>query len=264
MSRIASGKITLARRFVDVNEVVRRSADALGGPDGAGVPELVVDLAEQPLLVDGDPVRLEQVVTNLLDNARKYTPARGRVRVTVAAERGEATIHVVDTGIGISPEVMTRIFEPFAQGASSLQPGPGGLGLGLTLVRGLVERHGGRVSARSAGPELGSEFVVHLPLAAAGRVGGAGLRVGPDRPRPRGASSSSRTTPTGERPCARSSSSSAITSRSPRTGTAASSSPSPLAPRWAWSTSAFPASTATRWRAACAPTPAAATSSSSP
>ena len=168
VSRIASGKITLARRAIDVNEVVRRSAEALGGPDGAGVPELVVDLAEQPLLVHGDPVRLEQVVTNLLDNARKYTPARGRVRVSVAAERGEATIHVADTGIGISPEVMTRIFEPFAQGASSLQPGPGGLGLGLTLVRGLVERHGGHVSARSAGPELGSEFIVHLPLAAPG------------------------------------------------------------------------------------------------
>jgi PAS domain S-box-containing protein len=168
VSRIASGKITLARRTVDVNEVVRRSAEALGMPAGAGAPELLVDVGEQPVLVDGDPIRLEQVVTNLLDNARKYTPARGRVRITVAAERGEARIHVADTGIGISPEVISRIFEPFAQGASPLQPGPGGLGLGLTLVRGLVERHGGRVTARSAGPALGSEFVVHLPLAAPG------------------------------------------------------------------------------------------------
>jgi CheY-like chemotaxis protein len=126
-----------------------------------------VSLWRDPVCVDADRVRVEQVVANLLANALKYTPAGGRVAVTVAIESGRAVIRVVDDGAGIAPEVLPRLFEPFIQAAAPLHRTQGGLGLGLALVKRLVAQHGGDVEARSAGPGKGSDFTVRLPLAVA-------------------------------------------------------------------------------------------------
>jgi CheY-like chemotaxis protein len=108
---------------------------------------------------------LAQVVSNLLTNAAKYTPPSGRVTIATAREGADVVLRVQDTGIGIAPDVLPRIFDLFVQGGQSLDRAQGGLGLGLTIVKSLVERHGGSVSVHSDGPNLGSEFVVTLPLA---------------------------------------------------------------------------------------------------
>jgi CheY-like chemotaxis protein len=114
--------------------------------------------------VYGDPTRLDQILVNLLGNAVKYTPAGGKVRIRLAREADEAVLQVSDTGRGIEPEMLPRIFDLFAQGEQSLDRAQGGLGIGLTLVRRLVELHGGSIDASSAGVGKGSEFVVRLPL----------------------------------------------------------------------------------------------------
>jgi CheY-like chemotaxis protein len=113
--------------------------------------------------VEGDATRLQQVVTNLLENAVKYTPPKGRIDVTVAAEGSDAVLTVRDTGVGIAPELLPRIFDLFVQGSDTMARSAGGLGLGLTIVKRLVALHGGTVSASSAGPYKGSEFIVRLP-----------------------------------------------------------------------------------------------------
>jgi signal transduction histidine kinase/CheY-like chemotaxis protein len=167
VSRVESGKIALQRAVLDLRAVAERSAEAMAPrAEGAGL-QLEALLATEPLPVDGDPVRLEQIAGNLLGNAVKYTPAGGLV--TIAAERagGTAVLRVTDTGVGIAPELLDRIFEPFAQATTTLDRSQGGLGLGLALVRGLVELHGGTVRARSEGTGRGAEVEVRLPLAAA-------------------------------------------------------------------------------------------------
>jgi CheY-like chemotaxis protein len=121
-------------------------------------------LPDEILLVDADPVRLEQVVTNLLTNASRYTEPDGTIWVSVVREEQEAVIRVRDTGIGIAPEKLPRIFDLFVQADPSPGRREGGLGLGLTLVKNLVELHGGAVGACSEGPGKGCEFVVRLPL----------------------------------------------------------------------------------------------------
>jgi CheY-like chemotaxis protein len=118
----------------------------------------------EPVRVEGDPVRLEQVIANLVHNAIKYTPPGGRIAIRVRREGEQAAVRVEDTGIGIEPEMLPRIFDLFTQVESSLPRSQGGLGLGLPLVRNLVELHGGRVMAASAGAGRGSEFTVLLPL----------------------------------------------------------------------------------------------------
>jgi CheY-like chemotaxis protein len=129
--------------------------------------ELTVTLPSQPLQVDADPVRLAQVVGNLLNNACKFTDTGGRVWLDVDEERGEAVIRVRDTGIGIPAEHLPRLFDMFAQVDTSLERSRDGLGIGLTLVKTLVDLHGGSVEARSDGPGRGSEFTVRLPIMAA-------------------------------------------------------------------------------------------------
>jgi CheY-like chemotaxis protein len=128
--------------------------------------ELSVDVAREPMAVDGDAVRLEQLVSNLLHNAARYTEGPGHIAVRLGREGDEAVIRVSDDGIGIAPAMLERIFEPFVQGERARGRPAEGLGIGLTLVKNLVELHGGGVGARSEGPGRGSEFVVRLPLAA--------------------------------------------------------------------------------------------------
>jgi CheY-like chemotaxis protein len=126
--------------------------------------KLEVDITPQALVITADPVRLEQVFSNLLNNAAKYTPRGGDIRIAAARERNEVVVRVKDTGIGIPVELLPRIFDLFVQEKYSVGQEPGGLGLGLTLVRNIVTLHGGTVEAQSAGRGHGSEFIVRLPI----------------------------------------------------------------------------------------------------
>src|SRR5262249_5034202 len=125
-----------------------------------------VSVPDRPLVVEADVVRLAQVVSNLLDNAAKYTPRGGTVRLTLSAEEEHAVFRVRDDGVGISQEWLSKIFEPFMQINTSIDRATGGLGIGLALVKSLVDLHGGVVEAVSDGVGTGSEFVVRIPLVA--------------------------------------------------------------------------------------------------
>ena len=162
-SRIAQGKVALRREPLDLSGLARAAAEDHRVGLEAGGLALDVELPPGQLWVRGDPVRLAQVFGNLLTNAGKFTDPGGRVTLRIAAENGEAVVSVRDTGIGFGPELQDRLFETFAQADSSLARSKGGLGLGLALVKGLVELHGGRVSASSEGPGRGAEFVFRLP-----------------------------------------------------------------------------------------------------
>jgi signal transduction histidine kinase/CheY-like chemotaxis protein len=167
MTRISVGKIDLQRRPVDISPIVEGAVESARVALRARGHELIVKPAPEPIVVEADPARLEQVLGNLLDNAAKYTEPGGRIIVTVAREDEAAVIRVRDTGIGIEPDMLPQVFEMFSQADGSLARTRGGLGLGLSLVRKLVELHGGRVEARSDGPGRGSEFVVRLPAGGA-------------------------------------------------------------------------------------------------
>jgi signal transduction histidine kinase/ActR/RegA family two-component response regulator len=164
VSRVTRGKISLQHQAVNLGDLVRRCLLELGMGRIAEAHELTLELRTEPVCVEGDPVRLEQVVCNLLHNAIKYTPRGGSISVSAGEEEGKATIRVRDTGLGISADMLAKIFEPFTQVESSRKRSEGGLGLGLPLVRSLVELHGGTVEASSAGRGQGSEFMVRLPL----------------------------------------------------------------------------------------------------
>jgi two-component system CheB/CheR fusion protein len=134
---------------------------------------LTVSLPDEPVLLEADATRIEQVLANLLNNAAKFTEPGGSIDLSARVQDGEAVLTVKDNGPGIAPELLPRIFDLFVQEDRSLARSHGGLGIGLTLVRSLVERHGGKVEARSEGPGLGSEFVVRLPVLAASTRTGA-------------------------------------------------------------------------------------------
>jgi signal transduction histidine kinase len=161
VARIASGKVVLAKAAVDLSDIARDAVHAL--QDSGRADHVRITLVAAPALVWGDETRLAQVVTNLVENAVKYTPPGGRVDVRLDSEPAWITLSVHDTGSGISPELMPRIFDLFAQGERTLDRAQGGLGLGLTVVRSLVEQHGGTVTATSAGSGKGATFVVRLP-----------------------------------------------------------------------------------------------------
>jgi signal transduction histidine kinase len=169
VSRITRGKVELRRARLDLCDMLRQVL-ALMRPVAEGRElRLETTLPEHPLWLEADSTRLEQVFTNLLDNAAKYTDAGGSIRLEVFQEGGEggarAVVRITDTGIGIPAHKLPTIFELFAQADESLERSRGGLGIGLTLVRNLVEMHGGVVYATSGGAGHGSEFVVKLPLA---------------------------------------------------------------------------------------------------
>ena len=182
VSRITQLKIELKRRLVLVQRLLQRSIESLRPQIDDLGHELVVQLAEEPLWADADASRLEQVFVNLLTNAAKYTHERGQIAVRLARENGHAVISFADSGIGISPEMLPRVFDLFTQAEQGLDRAQGGLGIGLTLVRRLVELHGGVVSARSEGVGRGSEFTVRLPLSdKAGVEAGVASSASPTR-----------------------------------------------------------------------------------
>jgi signal transduction histidine kinase/CheY-like chemotaxis protein len=157
VSKLVAGKLTLERRSENLRELVAWTLSTFREVGTAS--RHAISLTGESAWVNVDPTRLEQVVLNLLDNAVKHTPPDGRIDLSIASEGGDAVLRVRDTGVGIQPESLPLIFEPFVQADRSA----GGLGLGLTLVRRLVELHGGTVSAASAGQDRGSEFEVRLP-----------------------------------------------------------------------------------------------------
>jgi PAS domain S-box-containing protein len=165
VSRIASGRVELKEEVVEMAAVVAKGIEMASPLLEQRAHALTVDVPRHGLTVQGDPTRLSQVVSNLLTNAAKYTPAGGQVTIRAANDGDDVVIRVTDTGIGIAPDVLPRVFDLFVQERQAIDRSQGGLGLGLTIVRSLVERHQGSVSAHSDGPGRGSEFTVRLPKA---------------------------------------------------------------------------------------------------
>jgi signal transduction histidine kinase/CheY-like chemotaxis protein len=178
VTRISRGRIEIARAPLDLREVVRRTChDHRSLFEGAGI-ELSMSFSPAPVCAEVDATRMAQVVGNLLQNAVKFTPRGQRVEVSVRTQEGQAELAVRDEGIGIDPAELERMFEPFVQAEQTLARTHGGLGLGLALVKGIVELHGGSVRASSEGYGRGSTFVVRLPLATSQAPAIEGARAG--------------------------------------------------------------------------------------
>jgi CheY-like chemotaxis protein len=187
VSRLTTGKLELRRERVALRDVVAAALETSRPVIEHHGHELAIAVPDEPVVVDGDPIRLAQVVSNLLTNSAKYTRRGGHIRVSVARECSSAVVVVADDGVGIPTHMLESVFGMFTQVDRTLEKATGGLGIGLSLVKGLVEMHGGTIEARSEGEGKGSEFVVRLPLAAfvaqqsppidreANRVASAGL-----------------------------------------------------------------------------------------
>ncbi len=169
VARLGTGKLDLQRRVMDLREVIDHALEISQPEIEQRSQQLALRMPPEPLWVDGDPVRLCQVLANLLNNAARYTPPKGHITLQARREGGQAVVAVKDDGEGIAPDMLARVFEIYQQAGrdASGPTGRGGLGIGLALVRALVDRHGGSVAADSAGPGQGSTFTVRLPLAAA-------------------------------------------------------------------------------------------------
>jgi PAS domain S-box-containing protein len=184
VSRITSGKIRIEPAVLELNTLVKLACDSARLGIARAGHTLEVKPAPQSIFVEGDSTRLTQAVANLLANAAKYTPAGGRIEVCVERDHHVARIVVSDNGIGMSAALLQRAFEPFVQGERSLDRAAGGLGIGLTLVKTVVELHGGSVEAASGGVDQGTRFTVTLPLAAAVPNGVGAAPVAQPAPRP--------------------------------------------------------------------------------
>src|SRR6185436_7509377 len=180
VARITSGRIELERKVLDLRAAVGFALETQRPQLDAKQQKLAVSLPSGPLSVLGDPVRLQQVLGNLVNNASKYTPAGGSIRVSLESQDGQAVLQVRDDGAGIPKDKLDSIFELFTQANPTLARTEGGLGIGLTLVRQIVELHGGTVSAASEGPGEGAEFTVRLKLADATAADAPPLK---DKPR---------------------------------------------------------------------------------
>lgn len=169
VSRIVQGRIQVERRLCDLVAIVRATAADHALAFERSDVRLRVELPDRPLWVMGDRTRLAQVVTNLLSNANKFTPPAGTVTVRLAELPAgeEALLTVADTGVGMEPEILAHVFEPFTQADRTIDRSRGGLGLGLAVVKGLVEIHGGTVHAASAGSGRGATFTLRFPLSPA-------------------------------------------------------------------------------------------------
>jgi PAS domain S-box-containing protein len=182
VSRLSTGKVKLRKEPVELAAVLARAVETSRPLLDARRHELTVAVPDEPVWVEADATRLAQVVSNLLNNAAKYTEDGGRVALAVGREGGEAVIRVRDTGVGIPAEMLGEVFDLFVQVDRGLDRAHGGLGIGLTLVKSLAEMHGGRVTAHSDGPGRGSEFVVRLPaLAGPPRAAEEGKALAPER-----------------------------------------------------------------------------------
>ncbi len=166
-SRIDAGKAELRLAIFDLREVFHAAAEAVGPMIAAREQEFQVIPIAGPVPVKADAQRLQQVFANLLDNAIKYTPRRGKIVFNITTEGGDAIVRVEDTGVGMSAEILPKVFDLFTQEQASRAHAAGGLGLGLALVRDLVSLHGGTVQGRSDGRDKGSVFTVRLPMHAA-------------------------------------------------------------------------------------------------
>jgi PAS domain S-box-containing protein len=164
VSRITTGKIKVDKEPLDINFVLTRAIESSRAMLEAKQQSLEVSITKEPMRVLGDVTRLEQVILNLLNNATKYTPEGGRIRVSAETEDAHAVIRVRDNGIGMPHKLLGKVFDLFMQGDRALDRSEGGLGIGLSLVRRIVFLHGGKVEAASAGVDQGSEFTVWLPL----------------------------------------------------------------------------------------------------
>jgi CheY-like chemotaxis protein len=184
VTRITIGKVRLRREPMDLVAAIERAVETVQPLIAARRHRLDVERPPGPAWVQGDQVRLTQVVANLLGNAAKYTPEGGRIALRVTVDASEATVEVEDNRIGIAPEMLERVFDLFEQDERALDRSEGGLGIGLTLVKKLVELHGGRVAAASTGRGRGARFTVSLPVLGAApdeppaEIPGAGARGG--------------------------------------------------------------------------------------
>ena len=170
VSRITSGKIRIEHAPVDLNAVIALAVDAMRAAAAERGHTLVMHLPAARLVVQGDATRLHQVVTNLLVNSMKFTPPHGRIEVCAELRQAIACVQISDTGIGMSETVLQHAFEPFVQGPAALDRSEGGLGIGLTLVKSIVELHGGTVTASSKGHAQGSTISFTLPLSDNGKI----------------------------------------------------------------------------------------------
>jgi signal transduction histidine kinase len=160
-------KLHLDRELVELAAIVAQARETVRHALAKRDHHLTVTLPAKPIYLFGDPSRLVQVLTNLLGNAAKFTDPGGRIRLTVETEAGQAVLRVRDNGRGIPRDRLSRVFDPFWQDPRNRGKGTRGLGLGLALVKSLVEAHGGSVTARSDGPDMGAEFIIRLPACAA-------------------------------------------------------------------------------------------------
>jgi len=177
VSRITHGRIVLRPEIVDLRDTARAAIEALAPLMADQQTPLIVEMPDHPVPIYGDPARLQQIQANLLSNASRYSDAGHEVRFSLCEDGDDAVIRVVDQGRGMEPSLIPRIFDLFVQGPQTIARTDGGLGIGLTLLRSLVELHDGRVHAFSDGPGLGSTFEVRLPMASA-RTAGASARPG--------------------------------------------------------------------------------------
>ena len=164
ISRVTSGKLQLHKERVELAAAVRSALEETRPVIEASGHELTVTLPQEAVFLNADSARLAQIFSNLLNNAAKYTDKGGHIWLTAERADGQVTVSVRDTGIGIRAEQLPRIFQMFSQTTRALERSQGGLGIGLALVRGLVELHGGTIEAHSNGPGMGSEFIVRLPV----------------------------------------------------------------------------------------------------
>lgn len=171
MSRITQGKVRIRKERLDVSQALNVALEAAEPFIAAGKHELTVALPQEPIYVDADPTRVTQMILNLLNNAAKYTPDNGQIEVSIRRDGDEVVIAIRDSGIGLSGENLNKVFEMFSQVTPAVQRTEGGLGIGLALVKGLAEMHGGSVEAASEGVGHGSVFSIRLP-AAPGTTGG--------------------------------------------------------------------------------------------
>lgn len=164
-ARMMAGKVVLSPMCIDLAAAVRVALEAQA--TAGNLDHLKVEVHTEPTYVEADPTRIDQIVTNLLSNAGKYTPPGGRITIEVRPDRGQGVLRVTDTGVGMDAALLSTVFEPFVQGQRPLDRAAGGLGIGLTMVKNLAELHGGTVRAESDGPSRGSRFTLTLPLTAA-------------------------------------------------------------------------------------------------